>query len=243
MEFSLKRICFILLAALFPIIVCFPAAVDANAAEPPALVVIIKNAPQDIEVSIAGDNGLKGAQKKTVAWETYYAFYHSSLGGGDEVTLIVSGNGESFEKNVDLQQAREHDKIVTLDFAAQTLEPGKLVSRSILLVTLRVILTLLIEGFFFYLFGFRRKSSWIAFLVINLLTQGVLNILLNNATPFASYLIFNLILMEFVVFFVEIISFVSYVNEHRKLRRAAYAFIANLASLVLGGWLITVLPV
>ena len=228
---------------LFSITVCLPAAVYANAAEPPALVVIIKNAPEDAEVSIAGDNGLKEARKKTVAWETYYAFYRSSLGDGDEITLSVSGNGERFRKTVDLQQVREYDKIVTLDFAAQTLEPGKLLSRSILLVTLRVVLTLLIEGLLFYLFGFRRKSSWIAFLIINLLTQGVLNILLNNATPFTSYLIFNLILMEFVVFFVEMISFVSYVNEHRKLRRVAYAFIANLASLVLGGWLITILPV
>jgi hypothetical protein len=110
-------------------------------------------------------------------------------------------------------------------------------------VSLRVVLTLLIEGLLFYLFGFRRKSSWIAFLVINLLTQGVLNIQLNNAVPFTGYLIFNLIFMELVVLLVEMISFLSYVKEHGKLRRAAYAFIANLASLVLGGWLITVLPV
>jgi len=243
LESGWKRISCILLTALFLIIVCFPAAVYANAAEPPALVVIIENAPEDVEVSIAGDNGLKEARKKTVAWETYYAFYRSSLGDGDEITLIVSGDGERFEKTVDLKQAREYDTIVTLDFEEQTLEPGKLLSRSILLVTLRVALTLLIEGLVFYLFGFRRKNSWIAFLAINLLTQGVLNIQLNNATPFASYLIFNLIFMELVVLLVEMIFFVSYVREHGKFRRAAYVFVANLASLVLGGWLITVLPV
>jgi hypothetical protein len=112
-----------LLAALFCITVCFPAAVYANSAEPPALVVIIKNAPEDIKVSIAGDNGLKEARKKTVAWETYYAFYRSSLGDRDEIILNVSGNGESFVKTVDLQQVREYDKIVTLDFESQTWSP------------------------------------------------------------------------------------------------------------------------
>lgn len=243
MESRWKRISYIFLIALISVAVFLPAAVYANAAEPPALVVIIENAREDIEVSIAEDNGLKEARKKTVAWETYYAFYRSSLGDGDKVTLIVSGNGERFERTVDLSQAREYDRIVTLDFETQTLKPGKLLSRSILLVTLRVALTLLVEGMIFYLFGFRRKHSWIAFLIINLVTQGVLNIMLNGAMPFAGYLIFNLVLMELVVLIVEMICFVSYVGEHGKLRRAAYVFAANLASLFLGGWLITVLPV
>lgn len=238
-----RKLCMAL--AIF-LCICFavPAAVYANAAEPPALIVIVKNAPEDIDISIVGDDGLKEARKKTAGWETCYAFYHHHLGDRSEVTLNVSGNGKSYEQPVDPQYLRGYNNIVTVDFDRRTLEDGKLLSRSILLVTLRVSLTLLIEGLIFYLFGFRRKSSWINFLIINLLTQGGLNIALNHdVTPFSSYSIFNLIFMEFLVLALELPAFLTAVKEHRKRRRAAYVLIANLASLVLGGYLITVLPV
>ncbi|HWQ77572.1 MAG TPA: hypothetical protein VN381_02090 [Anaerovoracaceae bacterium] len=226
------------------IFLSLPAVAYANAAEPPALVVIVKNAPEDISLAIVGDNGLKEARKKTAVWETCYAFYHSSIGDGDKVTLSVSGNDESYKLTVDPQYLNGYNSIVTLDFDRRTLEEGKLLSRSILLVTLRVILTLLIEGLIFFAFGFRRKSSWINFVLINLLTQGGLNIALNNdVTPFSSYLIFSLILMEFLVLAAELAAFLTAVKEHKAARRAVYVLAANLASLVLGGYLITVLPV
>jgi lysylphosphatidylglycerol synthetase-like protein (DUF2156 family) len=96
---------------------------------------------------------------------------------------------------------------------------------------------------FFLIFGFRDKRSWITFLIMNLLTQGILNVILNEASPFASYLIFNLIFMEFFVFIAEIIGILVLIKEHGRFRRVSYTLVANLASLVLGGYLITALPI
>ena len=95
----------------------------------------------------------------------------------------------------------------------------------------------------FYLFGYRRKESWLIFLIINLLTQGVLNIWLNGSfTPLDSYIIFSLVFGEILVLIIEMIAFLILVKEHHRLRIALYVIIANLLSLIAGGYLITVLP-
>jgi hypothetical protein len=116
-------------------------------------------------------------------------------------------------------------------------------SRSILLVSMRIILTLAIEAIIFRLFGFRNKKSWIAFLIINLITQGALNIWLNGFAPLASYLVFTLIFGEILVFIAEIIAFSALIKEHRRWRILLYVITANLLSLFAGGYMITVLPI
>ena len=238
------------LTAIFCIALFLPLQAYANSAEPPALIVILKNAPADVSVSIVSNGRAIEGREKKAAWETVFAFYNYDIrnynyGSADleEVTLRVTAVGETYDQPVDKEFLKGYNSVVTLDFPERTLIAGKLLSRSILLVTLRVSLTLLIEGLIFYLFGFRRKSSWISFFIINLLTQGILNIELNGATPFFSYLIFNLILMEFLVIAAEMAGFLIAVKEHKASRRAAYVLTANLASLILGGYLITALPV
>lgn len=240
---NLKRKSYTLLIILFAVFCFFPTSVYANSAEPPALIVIMKNAPEDVLVSIISAETMKEGQKSKIAWETYYAFYNRDIGNNKEITLRVSGNGISYDQIVGKQYLTGYNSIVTLDFSAQTIAAGKLLSRSIFLVTLRVFFTLVIEGVIFLLFGFRDKKSWIAFLIMNLLTQGILNIALNGASPFASYLILNLILMEFLVFVAEIMGVLVFIKEHKKFRRVSYVLVANLASLILGGYLITILPI
>ena len=48
---------------------------------------------------------------------------------------------------------------------------------------------------------------------------------------------------ELVILIVEMIAFLKLVREHKKSRTALYTVVANAASLVLGGLLITYLPV
>ena len=45
-------------------------------------------------------------------------------------------------------------------------------------------MTLLIEGALFFAFGFRKKLSWVLFIIINLITQGLLNWQLCEGTVF-----------------------------------------------------------
>ncbi|MEJ2740893.1 MAG: hypothetical protein P8105_13905, partial [Dehalococcoidia bacterium] len=107
-----------------------------------------------------------------------------------------------------------------------------------------IIVTLAIEALVFYLFGYRKKRSWLIFLIANLLTQGALNIWLNvTTTPLESYIIFSLITGELLVIAVELAGFLTFVKEHRRWRTALYVIVANLLSLFAGGYLITVLPV
>lgn len=120
---------------------------------------------------------------------------------------------------------------------------GKQLSRSVVLVTLRIVLTLTIEAFVFYLLGYRHKKSWIAFLIINIITQGALNIWLNSFTPIGSYIILSLIFGEVFVFIIEIIGFLIFVKEHRWIRTLLYVLTANFISLIAGGYMITTLPI
>jgi hypothetical protein len=110
-------------------------------------------------------------------------------------------------------------------------------------VSLRIALTLLIEGIVFWLFGFRNKRSWIVFLAINLITQGALNIWLNGFLPLGSYLVVSLVFGEILVFIAEIIVFLALVKEHRHRRTLLYVSTANFLSLFAGGYIITVLPI
>jgi hypothetical protein len=229
---------------MFFVIFCFFSTIAyANSAEPPALIIIMKNAPEDVSVSIISADSMQEGKKSKSAWETYYAFYKRDIGNNEEIILRVSGNGMSYDQIVGKQYLTGYNSIVTLDFLGKSIEAGKLLSRSVILVMLRVLFTLVIEGVFFLIFGFRDKRSWITFLIMNLLTQGILNVILNEASPFASYLIFNLIFMEFFVFIAEIIGILVLIKEHGRFRRVSYTLVANLASLVLGGYLITALPI
>ncbi len=239
----MKRNLCTLLIMFLSIFYFLPTIAYANSAEPPALIVIMKNAPEDVSVSIISADTMKEGHKRKAAWETYYAFYNRDIANNTEIMLRVAGNGISYDKIVGKQYLTGYNSIVTLDFSAQTITAGKLLARSTLLVGLRVLFTLMIEGGIFFLFGFRAKKSWIAFLIMNLLTQGILNVVLNGASPLASYLIFNLIFMELLVFVAEIIGVLVFIKEHGRFRRVSYVLVANLASLILGGYLITVFPV
>ena len=111
-----------------------------------------------------------------------------------------------------------------------------------LLIALRVMFTLIIEGFIFFLFGYREKRSWLVFLVVNILTQGGLNAMITGP-GLGAYWMIGFIFGELVILIVEMIAFLKLVREHKKSRTALYTVVANAASLVLGGLLITYLPV
>lgn len=233
-----------LLIISFLIVLTFTTIVAyANSAEPPALIVIMKNVPDNISVSIVSQDNIEEGIQKKIAWETYYAFYKRSIGKSNEITLRASGNDTVYNQIVTKDYFTGYNNIITLDFKDQSIVKGKLLSRSIILVTLRVSFTLIIEGIIFFLFWFRNKKSWIAFLFINLVTQGILNIFLNGAAPFTSYLFLNLIFMEFFVFVAEIFGIIIFIKEHSIIRRVVYVLVANLVSLILGGYMITLLPV
>lgn len=114
---------------------------------------------------------------------------------------------------------------------------------------LYVLLTLLLEGLIFYLFGFRKKISWVAFVFINLITQALLHIWIDSPNLFDSIrfsqdeLIFCLISGEIFVFLFEAVAFGIFVKEKNISNRTIYALVANLFSLVLGGFILSFIPI
>lgn len=238
-----KKFLILVLLLCSILISIFPTDVRANSAEPPSLVILVKNPAKDFSITLlSGQNEIE-AKVKRVAWEGTYVFYSRDMRNGDRYTFKVTTGGESFEVTLD-KPIEGYNNIYTFDVLNKTLTPGKYPFRSVLLVGIRLILTLLIEGLIFWLFRYRQKRSWLIFLAINLVTQGLLNIWLNNeATTSSGYLIIVLIIGEFFVFIAEMIAFPALITEHRKSRSLLYAFIANLVSLIAGGYLITLLPV
>jgi hypothetical protein len=238
-----KRLLAVIVLGMLMLLI-LPTTALANSAEPPSLVILINNPPDDLSITLVSNANQTEARVRRVAWEGYYAFYSRDIKNGDMYTFKVTTNGESFECTLSAPLQHYYNNVVTLDISNRELTPGKYPFRSVLLVSIRLLLTLLFEGIIFWLFWFRQKRSWLIFLAINLVTQGALNIWLNSGgSLMPSYLIISLLIGEFFVFAAEMIAFPIFIEEHNKSRSLIYAFIANLVSLIAGGYIISVLPV
>jgi hypothetical protein len=210
----------------------------ANSAEPPSIIIIVLNAPNDLEISM----GSTKARRIDKGVESHYIFYYNEIKSADN-TLKVTTIDRNFEITLDTP-LQKYNNIYTLHLESRTLTPGKSLSISLTLVSLRVILTLIIEAIVFFLFVYRSKRSWLVFLIVNLITQGILSIFLDaNSNSSGGYVIFPLIGAEIVVLVVELYAFTIFINEHGRLRTALFVITANLLSLIAGGYLITILPV
>jgi len=241
---------FILSITMVLIMVIFAPTAFANSAEPPGLTVIVSSPPDDLTLSIRfADGSTTNAvqlEKEQKAWEAYYRFFYwmveSTRPSLEGATLVVQSSEKTFECLLPESAFSQYNNLVTLNIAGESIAAGQSSGREFLLIALRVVLTLLIEGLIFFAFGYRKKRSWIVFAVINLLTQGALNMALSGPDLGSSW-IFGFVFHEFVIFIVEMITFALILKEHKKGRAVLYALAANLASLILGGVLISCLPV
>ena len=103
--------------------------------------------------------------------------------------------------------------------------------------------TLLIEGLLLLLFQYSWKRNWKAFLLVNVLTQGLLAVASSSVTAHSGvsawYLFCFFLPAEFVVMLVEVFLYSGrgLLTGHSKGRAALYAVTANFASAVLGYYL------
>ena len=220
-----------------------PMTIWANSAEPPSLVILVNDPPEDLSIVLISGEEAPEATVRKVAWEGYYAFYSRDLEKEGRYVFQVSTGQDQFEWSPD-EALQGYNNVYTLNVNDQVFTLGTYPFRSAILVSIRVLLTLLIEGLVFLFFRFREKRSWLVFLVVNLLTQGVLNIWLNNGgSLMPSYLLIALVIGEVFVLGAEMFALPLFIEEHKKSRILIFAIVANLASLVAGGYIISVLPV
>lgn len=103
--------------------------------------------------------------------------------------------------------------------------------------------TLLIEGLLLLLFQYSWKQNWKAFLLVNVLTQGLLAVASSSVTAHSGvsawYLFCFFLPAELVVILVEVFLYSGrgLLTGHSKGRAALYAVTANFASAVLGYYL------
>lgn len=236
---------------IFIVVSLFATKAHANSAEPPCLTVIVSYPMEDLTLSLRFADGSESdaflLKKEQKAWETYYRFFYNGMTSTlkpllKDATLIVNSSEKSFECQLPTSTFKQYNNVLSLDLESEQVIVGQKPFRAPLLIGMRVSLTLLIEGLIFFAFGYRNKKSWITFLLINLFTQGALNIMLSGSV-LNSYWIFGYVFCEIIIFFVEAFAFASILKEQKRDRVFAYVFIANIISLILGGALIVYLPV
>jgi hypothetical protein len=232
-----KKIIFIVLIVILISFAC-GSVVEANAAEPPSILIIVPNAPDDLQITI---NDVE-ASRRDKLFEKYYLFYARDLHSDSVYILEVSTDGRTFELSL-VRPSYIYENVFTLDLNNKVLTPGKNQSRSIALIILRVLITLMVEGCVFYLFGFRQRRSWVIFLIVNLITQGLLNLWISGLFPMSGYIFSALLFFEVLVVIVEILAFLLLVKEQSRLRIIEFVVAANILSLLIGMILITSLPI
>lgn len=236
------------LALLLLISCLLPCPALANAGEPPSLTVLVSRPPDDLSMTLQLPDG--SAQealklvKGTKAWEAYYRFFNTHLSGtsvDQDAVLTVSYWGKNLQFPLTADDF-SYNSLVTLDLNAGTLTWGQPAWRIPLLVAMRVVSTLLIEGLVFFLFQYRQKRSWIVFLAVNLITQMLLNMSFTGP-QYYGYWIIAYVLGEVLVLAAEMIAYTLLLREFSKGRGLVCALSANAASLILGGLMITYLPI
>lgn len=226
----------VLLIVLIAAPTCF-----ANSAEPPSITILVANPPDDLELTLTlGDQVLEPRVDDKIL-ENYYSFYSSGIRyDGDYLITMTLAGSKSIVRIEEPPQ--KYNNVYTLDWQNQTLAVGKAPLRSVKLVSLRVLATLLIEALVFFIFGFREYKSWTMFIFINLITQGILNVWLGTHQLVGGYIFFSLVFGGIFVYITEMISFSHFIKEKSRARTIIYVLMANSLSLVAGGYLISRLP-
>ena len=113
----------------------------------------------------------------------------------------------------------------------------------------RIVLTILIEMLVALLFGFRQKKQLLILAVVNIITQIILNVLLNvinyNSGPLA--FTFFYVLFELIVFALEAVLYCTILKRLSEKKKEdayyiLYSFVANLLSFGAGLFLAAKLP-
>jgi len=113
----------------------------------------------------------------------------------------------------------------------------------------RIVLTIALELAIAFLFGYREKKALGFLVIVNVITQVVLNVALNiiNYRSGSMGFTFAFICMEILVFAIEAITYKAVLHrysEKEKVNRrgVTYALVANTASFAIGLWLAHLIP-
>ncbi len=216
----------------------------ANSAEPPSVVILVPTTSPD-QVSITAFDAAGKQLKFDVPIKRFnqlqYNFYNHEIKWNNIAKLHVKYGERQFD--VKVENVKGYRNFYSLDLKNEVLRKGAPPLLKWLTIGSRIVLTLLIEGAILYIFGFRKKQTWLVFLALNLVTQGFLNISLSRAPIYYDYWIFGMLIYEVIILIAEITVFLIFVKEQSRLKRLLYVVAANVVSFFVGAKLITLLPI
>ncbi len=234
---------FIIAIIIMPMLLIFP---KANAAEPPVIIIIVPKSGLDIEAELISEElTITGVVSEKFS-ESYIQFFNVHTPEfspvKDNVVFYIQTNIGDYviEQKI---SGRQYNQLYTLDLDNGVLIEGKSLTRDISLISLRVALTLLIEGLIFYLFKYREKRTWIVFAIVNLFTQGTLNILINSTLPTSAYILLTFYILEVFIILFEWIVMVPLIKEGSKLKLILVILLANVVSMLIGGYVLLTFPI
>ncbi len=105
---------------------------SANSAEPPSIVVIVPDAPDDLYIFLGPELIKAGRTDKVI--ESYFTFYSHQL-KYEDYTLTVTTQGDTFTLTLD-GPLEKYNNVFTLDLQNRTIAPGERLSRNLMLITL-----------------------------------------------------------------------------------------------------------
>lgn len=221
----------------------------ANSAEPPMVWILVPGTYEHVEGVLIVDDVVIPGYIRQNRMETYIRFYYSSIPesvlsyqlDGRNARFVITLDHKQYIISKDIRGSGYND-LYTFDLETLTLKEGTTLQRNVSLISLRLFSTLILEGLVFFLMGYRKRRTWMLFLIVNLITQGILNILINSQGPENFYMIFALIIYEIWIIITEETVLLFSVKEGKKLKLFFTILFANLLSLFLGGWFITNLP-
>lgn len=170
--------------------------------------------------------------------ETGGAYLHVFRYYGTPVTfriLMVTQSGQVFCSGSLTRSALQ--STVTVDWAGGTVTQPPAWRAYLLQFLCTLLPTLLIEGALLLLFGYRNRQSFLAFLLINLVTQGAFSAYLAFTITQHGVSAWSLLLYvpaEFVITAAESLLDLRFLRGHSKRRAVCYAVTANLCSASLG---------
>lgn len=241
LEMKTKRY-FLALYVVLLFLGIFPVRAEAlgSVYHPPALTIVVYGAPRDLELQVEmeydGERFPVTLERDDRLWETQFRLYREgayrmkawfgSEKDFDGAVLLVHSGGQERRIPIEREILTPGSREDYLTFYARrdALRGGLPFWRGPLNFLVRMLLLLGVKALIFFWMDYRLPRSWLSFLGVELVVQGVLNWIIagwinvdmGNAYP----LLFLGLLLAFLV---EMIGMMVLVNERTKSKTASFA--------------------
>ena len=241
-----RGIAVLLLAA---ILLSLSLSAGASAAVQPGFQVWVTNGPltddPDFHLTIWTNGGMVctleyyAKRDGAAVWAAGDPNFRSRIGSG---TAYLAAEYKGVRRDFELTQAllSRYEIRLALDWRSGELslkkaERGSRVHEA----AVRLLLTMLLEGAVFYLFGYRAKRSWIVFFIANVVTQIILSVLMAQMIWRSAGILASFWLLELYLMIFELAVYYFALREWDKGRACLSAVCTNLVSVIFGSVLLT----